>query len=156
MAASLAGPGNAGCPVSASSRTRPSEYTSAAAVTAEPVTCSGAMYAAVPMVVAVAVSRAAVDQSGDTEVSEQHPAVVCQQNVRRLHVPVDDASTMDVGQGVGDRGPDACYFARLERATRELVGQRSALHQLQDDEDVTVGLPGVIHPDQIGVAETGQ
>ena len=56
-AVSCAVPVKALRPVSSSSRTRPSEYTSAAGVTSSPWTCSGAMYAAVPTVVAAAVTR---------------------------------------------------------------------------------------------------
>ena len=57
-----------------------------------------------------------VEDLGDAEVGDEDPAVVGQQDVRRLHVAVDDARLVGAREGGGDLGADVHDLDRVEPA----------------------------------------
>ena len=59
---------------------------------------------------------------GDAEVGHQHPPVVGQQDVRRLHVAVHDAAAVGGTERVGDLGTDAHDLGHLERSVLDRGG----------------------------------
>ena len=93
---------------------------------------------------------------GDAEVGHLHLAVVGDEDVARLDVPVDDPVLVCVPEGRGHMGTDVCGALRRERAGGlENRRQRAAVDELHHDE---VG-PGVLTPvedgDDVGMREVG-
>ena len=110
-------PCQAGCPVSISKQSVPSENRSLRASTTAPVTCSGDMYAGVPQVSDAPVSAAddvrAMPKSrilGSPDGQEHH--------VRGLDVAVDDALCVRMREGLGEPGGDAQGLAPVRDAGR--------------------------------------
>ena len=101
---------------------------------------------------------AALAQLGEAEVGELEPLLLIEHDVRRLHVAMDDALAVGVGEaggdlpgpidGLQDRNP-----AALARHPVQALPERAARQVFQDEERRFLGLLEVIeHPD-VGVAQ---
>jgi hypothetical protein len=99
--------------------------------------------------------RVAVER-GDPEVGEDDPAVVGQQHVRGLDVPVQESPAVRGGQRVQQPRADLGDPARRERAAGlDRLAEGAALDQLHDDPGPAVGLHHVVDGDDARVVEHG-
>ena len=129
---------------------------SAFAVTWLPSICSGAMYAAVPMVVAVPVSVVGVGELGDAEVAQASLTVFIEHHVRGLHVSVDDTLGVDVGERGCELPAHIADLIGREWTSADPSRERRPVDQLEDDIEVVALLAGVEHRDQVRVREARQ
>ena len=101
--------------------------------------------------------RAAVDtgEAGDPEVGQVGVAVAIDQDVRRLHIAVDDAVAMGRPQGAGDlREHRRGAFGR-QRPVGERVGEGAGLDQAHHEVGGTRLTPVVVQRDDVRVLEPG-
>ena len=69
----------------------------------------------------------------EAEIQQLHAAVAAEEDVLRLHVPVDDSALVRRGEALGDLGCDFERLFRRERAGPEALAQRLAFEQLHDE-----------------------
>ena len=74
-----------------------------------------------------------VRQLGEAEVEDLHPAVLRDEKVLRLQVPVDDPLLVRGGQAVRDLQRVVDRLARRQLPARERRPQRLSFQQLADD-----------------------
>lgn len=92
----------------------------------------------------------------DPEVGEQDTAVGREQDVARLHVPVQHTGGVRSAQRAQHPQPDPCGLGRFEAPLLlDLVGQRVALHQLHDDPRPVVVFQHVMDGDDGRVVDPG-
>jgi hypothetical protein len=97
--------------------------------------------------------RLAVDPGG-AEVAEQRPAPLAEQHVVGLHVAVQDAVAVGLGQCRGQLGADAPSLVGRERpASRHPGVQIAARHLLHDDEAPVAILEIVVDANDVRVPE---
>jgi hypothetical protein len=97
----------------------------------------------------------AVDR-GDPEVGQDRPAVVREEDVGRLDVPVPDTGPVGGAQRGGDLKADRCDLPRWQRAVGldDLV-QRARRHVLHYQPRTPVGLQYVVHAHDVRVVDPG-
>ena len=149
-------------PASISYSTTPSANRSARASTGRPTSCSGAMYAGVPIIAPTAVSGRAVfvragsalaHELGDAEVEELDATVDGDEQVVGLDVAVDDARPVRGGEPARDLGGDGERGAHRQRTAGEPRAQRLALEQLRDQVRHALGPPDVEHDEQVRMGD---
>ncbi len=94
-----------------------------------------------------------VRQLGEAEVEDLHPAVVGDEEVLGLQVPVDDPLLVRGGEAVDDLERVVDRLARRERAAREDRAQRLAFEELLDDVGRAVVLADVVDGGDVGVVQ---
>ena len=92
---------------------------------------------------------------GDAEVEDLDEAVLGQEQVLGLEVPVDDA--LVVGGGEAEQDLDAVVDGLPHRqgAGGEPIAERLALEQLRHDVGCTVRLSDVVDDDDVGMVQRG-
>ena len=142
-APSVSSSGNGCSPVSISYSTTPRAYTSDAGTAGSRRICSGERYAGVPRIMVPDGLLGSADVERDAEVGEVGVALLVEQDVARLHVPVHDALSMRGGERgrhlVQDRGGSR----RLERTVVEQVLEAST-SQVPHHQVGGVGLAPVV------------
>ena len=92
----------------------------------------------------------------DAEVGEDHPAVVADHDVARLHVAVDDPPRVRGLERAQQRQPDLRRLLRRQRAVvAHDVRERAGLDELHDEERRAVVLDDVVDGDGARVVEPG-
>ena len=76
------------------------------------------------------------------------------EDVRRLHVTVDDSPFVHVRQGVGQSRAESGRLWSAERSLVERLGERRAVYELHDQVRVVTGESGVQQSDESRVFET--
>ena len=143
----MGAPGYAIFPVSPSSSTRPSEYTSLSGPDRFAGGLLGAEVGGRPGGSALVRRRAVAGDDGDAEIGELGPrapvvvAVVHEQDVRGFDVPVHDAVVVDVGKPVRQVIADVGHVRRRERTLGAAVAQVLAADQFHHKVGEPVG-PG--------------
>ncbi len=94
-----------------------------------------------------------VRQLGEAEVEDLHPAVVGDEDVLGLQVPVDDPLLVRGGEAVGDLERVVDRLALRELAAGEDRAQRLAFEELLDDVGRAVVLADVVDGGDVGVVE---
>ncbi len=92
-----------------------------------------------------------VRQLGEAEVEDLHPAVVGDEDVLGLQVPVDDSLLVRGGEAVDDLERVVDRLALREAAAREGRAQRLAFEELLDDVGRAVVLADVVDGGDVGV-----
>lgn len=92
-------------------------------------------------------------RTGDAEVGNQRPAVVVDQDVCRLDVPVEEPVAVCVSQRVGDLGDQPYRFLDDRWVRDDPLGQAAALDQFADDEGVGSVPAHVKHRHHAGVLQ---
>ncbi len=95
---------------------------------------------------------------GEAEVAELHRAVAAEEDVRGLHVAVNDAEAVEVGEGAEDLAGEPDGFLRLERRAGEALPESLPLDELHRQEDGLARLADVVDADEaraVGVAGDG-
>jgi hypothetical protein len=90
---------------------------------------------------------------GDAEVQQLHLAVRGEEDVVRLHVPVDDPTGVGGGEATGHLGCPFQRGAEGRPATGEAVAQRLSLEQLGDEVGRTLVLAEVVDRDEVGMVQ---
>ena len=97
-----------------------------------------------------------VESFGDTEVSEKHVSALRDQDVSRLHIPVDDVLVVRFFQRCRDRHADMYGQLWSERSlTIEHITKALAFDVLHDYGLLPVVLQAVIDSDDVGVVDAG-
>ena len=147
--------------------THPSAKMSARGSAVCPLTCSGAMYPTVPNTVPGSVAPANVCPSEvssarrrdflprEAEVEDFHVAIVSDEHVLRLDVPVDDAPFVGGGETVGDGGADLHDLSRRQRAPTDERAKRLAAEELGHRVDDAVLLAEIMDGEDVRVRECG-
>ena len=73
--------------------------------------------------------------------------------MRRFQIPVCDAFAVRGGEPARDRDGDLHRLAKRHRALREALGQRLALEQFRDDEELIVVDADVVEGEDVGMRE---
>ena len=144
---------NGGRPETRQNRVDASEYTSEAAVGGSPARTSGAACTMVP-VMPTGDARGRRGQLGQPEIGDLGLAEAGEQDVLGLEVTVEDARPVSGLDGSGDPPAVVEDVGDVEGPPlRQLVGQRSPVEELHDDEEPPVdGRPGLVHRDDVRVA----
>jgi hypothetical protein len=95
------------------------------------------------------------EQLGDAEVGELRGAVRPEQQVLRLHVPVEDVTVVGVAERGADREGQRHGFVEGHPRPAEPLPERAARQVLHDDEVDAVTLDVVVDRDDVGVVERG-
>ena len=92
----------------------------------------------------------------DAEVGDQCSAGAClEEDVVRLDVTMDDASTVRIGQRPRDLAQHACGVGGWQWPTRaESLAKRLALHVAHDEEDEAARFTYAMNGDDVGVRES--
>jgi hypothetical protein len=93
---------------------------------------------------------------GEAEVEDLHAAVLAEEDVGRLEVPVDDAVGVGVGQGSGGGRADSQRLGGQQGAVVEPGGERPATEQLQDEIGSVRAPPHVEERDDARVGQAGR
>ena len=91
----------------------------------------------------------------DAEIGENGPAVL-EENVAGLHVAVDDAAAVRIGEGVEEILGEAPHFRQGESDVRDPVPDRLALEEGHHEEVDPVPGVVVVDRDDVGVAVVGE
>ena len=101
--------------------------------------------------------RGGVVDARDAEIGQLGVPVLGQQDVVGLHVAVDHAALVGIGEGRGDLDGDRERLRDGKAALeRDPLVQVAPVHQLADDERAPVGLAAVDHGDDPGVRQQSE
>ena len=74
-----------------------------------------------------------VIRTGQSKVHQMRSPLEIDQDIARLHIPVDDAFAMSVIQRFRDRGHDANQRTMVQQLRSRQIGERPPLDELTDD-----------------------
>jgi hypothetical protein len=97
-----------------------------------------------------------IGQAGNTEISEVHATTSIDQNVRGLHVTVDDAGVVDVRERRGDTDSDLSRLLTRERSRPKALRQILSVDQIHHEIGPSVEITRIKDAHQIGVHEASQ
>ena len=139
--------------------------------TNRPRACSGAMYAAVPRIMPIAViageakgrrirrvpaAGCRLRTSGQAKVQHLHDAIGPDLDVGRLQVAVDDAGVVRGFERQGDLMRDGQRLVGRDRALRDAVGKRGPFDQFEHERHLAVLLLETVDGRDVRVVERGQ
>lgn len=94
--------------------------------------------------------------AGYAEVGEHDPPAALQQDIARLHIPVQHAYPVRRVERVHQLGADRRGLARIQRpALRQYVVERGPVDELHDDDGQAPLLRHVVHGDHAAVPDPG-
>ena len=96
------------------------------------------------------------ERVGEPEVQHLHLAVVAEEDVSGLQVPVDDAARVGVVEPLRHLEGDAHRLGQGKRTLLEPLAQRPAAEQLQHEVGPLLGPADVVERDEVGVLEAGR
>jgi hypothetical protein len=94
-----------------------------------------------------------LDETGDAEVGEEHAAVRRYEDVARLHVAMNHAPPVDVGEATGDTPADGDDLALVEGTLGAPLGERRAVDQVHHEVRAIAVEVRVEQSDEVRVVE---